>query len=198
MSHARASPLWRCPLPGTHPHKASASPIRREPPTARPQGACACSRCSFLMATACHLAAPLGLAPLPRGCASAGVVAVVRCARSSGSKIPRGVAVRATSGGEGATEEVPEIVKAAQDAWDKVEDKYAVATIGVAAIVALWTVVGAIKAIDKLPLLPGVLEIVGIGYTGWFTYRNLVFQPDREALIGKIKSTYKEITGSSN
>ncbi|NP_001150124.2 uncharacterized protein LOC100283753 [Zea mays] len=150
------------------------------------------------MATACHLAAPLGLAPLPRGCASAGVVAVVRCARSSGSKIPRGVAVRATSGGEGATEEVPEIVKAAQDAWDKVEDKYAVATIGVAAIVALWTVVGAIKAIDKLPLLPGVLEIVGIGYTGWFTYRNLVFQPDREALIGKIKSTYKEITGSSN
>lgn len=72
------------------------------------------------------------------------------------------------------------------------------ATIGVAAIVALWTVVGAIKAIDKLPLLPGVLEIVGIGYTGWFTYRNLVFQPDREALIGKIKSTYKEITGSSN
>ncbi|ONM56978.1 Protein CURVATURE THYLAKOID 1B chloroplastic [Zea mays] len=154
------------------------------------------------MATACHLAAPLGLAPLPRGCASAGVVAVVRC----GSKIPRGVAVRATSGGEGATEEVPEIVKAAQDAWDKVEDKYAVATIGVAAIVALWTVVGAIKdslflraqAIDKLPLLPGVLEIVGIGYTGWFTYRNLVFQPDREALIGKIKSTYKEITGSSN
>jgi hypothetical protein len=29
--------------------------------------------------------------------------------------------------------------------WDKVEDKYAVATIGVAAIVALWTVVGAIK-----------------------------------------------------
>ncbi|CAD6223835.1 unnamed protein product [Miscanthus lutarioriparius] len=147
------------------------------------------------MATACRLAAPLGLAPLPRGRASAGVVAVAQC----GSKIPRGgVAIRATSGGEGATEEVPEIVKAAQDAWDKVEDKYAVATIGVAAIVALWTVVGAIKAIDKLPLLPGVLEIVGIGYTGWFTYRNLIFQPDREALIGKIKSTYKEITGSSS
>lgn len=33
--------------------------------------------------------------------------------------------------------------------WDKVEDKYAVATIGVAAIVALWTVVGAIKVHDQ-------------------------------------------------
>jgi hypothetical protein len=34
--------------------------------------------------------------------------------------------------------------------WDKVEDKYAVATIGVAAIVALWTVVGAIKVHDHV------------------------------------------------
>lgn len=33
--------------------------------------------------------------------------------------------------------------------WDKVEDKYAVATIGVAAIVALWTTVGAIKVHDQ-------------------------------------------------
>ncbi|KAG2636835.1 hypothetical protein PVAP13_2NG474700 [Panicum virgatum] len=142
------------------------------------------------MATACRFAAQLGLATLPRGRAPAGVVvAVAQC----GSKVSRGVAVRATSGGEGVTEDVPEIVKAAQDAWDKVEDKYAVAAIGVAAIVALWTAAGALKAIDKLPLLPGVLEIVGIGYTGWFTYRNLVFQPD-----SKVKSTYKEITGSSS
>ncbi|KAF8759251.1 hypothetical protein HU200_010286 [Digitaria exilis] len=126
------------------------------------------------MATACRLAAPLGLAPLPRS--RAAVVAVSQC----GSKISRGgVAIRATSGGEQATEEVPEIVKAAQDAWDKVEDKYAVATIGVVAIVALWTAVGALKAIDKLPILPGVFELVGLGYTGWFTYRNLIFQPDR-------------------
>uniref|UniRef100_A0A0A9D1X1 Cyanobacterial aminoacyl-tRNA synthetase CAAD domain-containing protein n=1 Tax=Arundo donax TaxID=35708 RepID=A0A0A9D1X1_ARUDO len=180
------------------------------------------------MVTACRFAAPLGLAPLPRTRAGAVAVAVAQC----GSKTPKGVAVRATSGGEG-TAETPEIVKAAQDAWDKVEDKYAVATIGVAAIVALWTAVGAIKAIDKLPILPGVLELVGIGYTGvsleafrhvhvhlvpcyvlstslmnnyncyfvfmqWFTYRNLIFQPDREALISKIKSTYNEITGSSS
>ncbi|XP_062188149.1 protein CURVATURE THYLAKOID 1B, chloroplastic-like [Phragmites australis] len=143
------------------------------------------------MATACRFAVPLGLAQLPRS--RTGAVAVAQC----GSKIPRSVAVRATSGGEGSAE-TPEIIKAAQDAWDKVDDKYAVATIGVAAIVALWTAVGAIKAIDKLPLLPSVLEIVGIGYTGWFTYRNLIFQPDREALISKIKITYNEITGTSS
>ncbi|MFS7889537.1 putative cyanobacterial aminoacyl-tRNA synthetase, CAAD domain, protein CURVATURE THYLAKOID 1 [Helianthus anomalus] len=54
-----------------------------------------------------------------------------------------------------------------------------------------------ISAIDRLPLVPGVLELVGIGYTGWFAYKNLVFKPDREALFEKIKSTYKDITGSS-
>ncbi|KAL6611296.1 hypothetical protein ACP70R_039224 [Stipagrostis hirtigluma subsp. patula] len=148
------------------------------------------------MATACRFAAPLGLAPPPRSRAAA--KAVAQCGSKAAAAAARGVAARATSGGEGATTEVPEIVKAAQDAWDKVDDKYAVTALAVASIVALWTAVGAIKAIDKLPILPGVLELVGIGYTGWFTYRNLIFQPDREALISKIKSTYNEITGSSS
>ncbi|XP_015694626.2 protein CURVATURE THYLAKOID 1B, chloroplastic [Oryza brachyantha] len=149
------------------------------------------------MATAClRLAAvPLGLAPPPprRAPTATGVRYGLKTSRLS-------VAVRAAdggTGGEGSTE-VPEIVRAAQDAWAKVEDKYAVTAIGVAALVGLWTAIGAIKAIDRLPLLPGVLELVGIGYTGWFTYRNLIFQPDREALVSKIKSTYKEITGSSS
>ncbi|CAM0905760.1 unnamed protein product [Alopecurus aequalis] len=118
-------------------------------------------------------------------------------APGSSKVVQRNFVVKAASGGEGPAE-TPEIVKAAQDAWAKVEDKYAVATIGVAGLVALWTAVGALKAIDKLPILPGVLELVGIGYTGWFTYRNLIFQPDREALISNIKSTYNEITGSSS
>ncbi|WP_369075848.1 CAAD domain-containing protein, partial [Escherichia coli] len=42
-----------------------------------------------------------------------------------------------------------------------------------------------------------VLELVGIGYTGWFAYKNLVYKPDREALTLKIKATYKDIIGSS-
>ncbi|XP_010688395.2 protein CURVATURE THYLAKOID 1B, chloroplastic [Beta vulgaris subsp. vulgaris] len=90
-----------------------------------------------------------------------------------------------------------EIVKTIQEAWDKVEDKYAVSTLAAAGAVALWGSTGMISAIDRLPLIPGVLELVGIGYTGWFAYRNLVFKPEREALIKKIKDTYKDIIGSS-
>ena len=145
------------------------------------------------MAATCRFAAPLGLAPLPRSCAGAKSVAFSMGTTKVATRT-RSVAVRAGDG----PAETPEILKAAQDAWAKVEDKYAVATIGVAGLVALWTAVGALKSIDKLPILPGVLELVGIGYTGWFTYRNLIFQPDREALISNIKSTYNEITGSSS
>ncbi|KAK4268946.1 hypothetical protein QN277_022169 [Acacia crassicarpa] len=93
--------------------------------------------------------------------------------------------------------EPPEIVKKIQQAWDKVEDKYAVSTVAAAGAVALWGTAGMISAIDRLPLIPGVLEVVGIGYTGWFAYKNLIFKPDREAFVRKVKETYYEIIGSS-
>lgn len=114
-------------------------------------------------------------------------------------KIARNVIAMATgeAPAEVATVETPEIVKTIQEAWDKVEDKYAVSSLAVAGVVALWGSTGLISAIDRLPLIPGVLELVGIGYSGWFAYKNLVFQPDREVFIQKIKDTYKEIIGSS-
>lgn len=95
-----------------------------------------------------------------------------------------------------ATTEVPEILEKVQAAWDKVDDKYAVISLAVAGVIVLWGSTGLISAIDKLPLLPGVLELVGIGYTGWFVYQNLIFQPDRDAILKKIKDTYSDIIGS--
>ncbi|KAK6920424.1 Cyanobacterial aminoacyl-tRNA synthetase, CAAD domain [Dillenia turbinata] len=103
---------------------------------------------------------------------------------------------------EVAAPELPEIVKTIQEAWDKLEDKYAISSLAAAVALALWGSTGMITAIDRIPLIPGALELVGIGYTGvsrgaWFTYRNLVFKPDREALIKKIKDAFNEIIGSS-
>ncbi|XAR53908.1 hypothetical protein NMG60_11028846 [Bertholletia excelsa] len=114
-------------------------------------------------------------------------------------KIARNVIALATgeAPAEVAATEVPDVVKTIQETWDKVEDKYAVTSLGVAGVVVLWGSTGMISAIDKLPLVPGLLELVGIGYTGWFAYRNLVFKPDREALIQKIKGLYNDIVGSS-
>ncbi|KAF8106968.1 hypothetical protein N665_0129s0037 [Sinapis alba] len=93
--------------------------------------------------------------------------------------------------------ELPDIVKTVQEAWEKVEDKYAVSSLAVSGFVALWGTAGVISAIDRLPLVPGVLEVVGIGYTGWFAYKNLIFKPDRETLFQKVKDTYRDIIGSN-
>ncbi|XP_061359231.1 protein CURVATURE THYLAKOID 1B, chloroplastic-like [Gastrolobium bilobum] len=120
-------------------------------------------------------------------------------------KIARNVMAMATTGEappqiatpELSVSELPDFVKTIQEAWDKVEDKYAVSSLAVAGVVAMWGSAGMISAIDRLPLIPGVLEVVGIGYTGWFAYKNLVFKPDREAFVRKIKETYSEIIGSS-
>ncbi|KAF5733390.1 protein CURVATURE THYLAKOID 1B chloroplastic isoform X1 [Tripterygium wilfordii] len=93
--------------------------------------------------------------------------------------------------------ELPDVAKTIQEAWDKLDDKYAVTSLVVAGVVALWVFTGMISAIDRLPLVPGVLELVGIGYTGWFAYKNLIFKPEREELIEKIKDTYKNVIGTS-
>ncbi|XP_042480485.1 protein CURVATURE THYLAKOID 1B, chloroplastic-like [Macadamia integrifolia] len=114
-------------------------------------------------------------------------------------KIARNVVAMATgeTSAEVAAAELPEILNSIQEAWDKLEDKYAVTSLAFAGAVALWGSTGMISAIDRLPLVPSVMELVGIGYTGWFAYKNLIFKPDRESLIKKIKDTFKDIIGSS-
>ncbi|XP_073101706.1 protein CURVATURE THYLAKOID 1B, chloroplastic-like isoform X3 [Elaeis guineensis] len=93
--------------------------------------------------------------------------------------------------------EVPEIVKSIQAAWDRLEDKHAVTSLAFVGAIALWSTSGMISEIDRLPVVPGALELAGIGYTGWFAYRDLVFKPDREALIAKIKNICYDIIGRS-
>ncbi|XP_074588548.1 protein CURVATURE THYLAKOID 1B, chloroplastic-like [Curcuma longa] len=94
--------------------------------------------------------------------------------------------------------ELPEIVTTVKEEWQKLDDKYAVASLAFAGIIALWSSTGIISAIDKLPIIPGVLELIGIGYTGWFVYNNLIYKPDREALIERVKSTYGDVIGKSS
>lgn len=63
--------------------------------------------------------------------------------------------------------------------WDETDEKPAVVAVGVAAFVAIWALSGLVDRLDKLPLIGGFLELVGLLVTGWFTYRYLTFAPDR-------------------
>ncbi|XP_073101707.1 protein CURVATURE THYLAKOID 1B, chloroplastic-like isoform X4 [Elaeis guineensis] len=97
-----------------------------------------------------------------------------------------------------ATGDTPaEVVTEVPEIWDRLEDKHAVTSLAFVGAIALWSTSGMISEIDRLPVVPGALELAGIGYTGWFAYRDLVFKPDREALIAKIKNICYDIIGRS-
>ncbi|KAK8274452.1 hypothetical protein V6Z11_D10G074500 [Gossypium hirsutum] len=88
------------------------------------------------------------------------------------------------------------IVKSVRNVWDKSdEDRVGLIGLGFAAIVALWTSTNLISVIDKLPIIPNVLEIIGILFSLWFIYRYLLFKPDQEELFQIINKSLSQIFG---
>ncbi|XP_020595056.1 protein CURVATURE THYLAKOID 1A, chloroplastic, partial [Phalaenopsis equestris] len=80
--------------------------------------------------------------------------------------------------------------------WDSIENKSTVFVYGGGAIVALWLSSIIISAINSVPLLPKLMELIGLGYTGWFVYRYLLFKSSRKELAEDIESLKKKIAGT--
>ncbi|KAK2983871.1 hypothetical protein RJ640_003922 [Escallonia rubra] len=80
--------------------------------------------------------------------------------------------------------------------WDAVENKSTVLLYGGGAIVVIWVSTIVVGAINSVPLLPKIMELVGLGYTGWFVYRYLLFKSSRKELATDIESLKKKIAGT--
>lgn len=91
-----------------------------------------------------------------------------------------------------------DLLKKAQETWAKVDDKLAIGSLAGVALIVLWGSSGLLSSIDKLPLIPQFLELVGLLYTGWFIYRYLLFKPDREELLKVVDETKSKITGQED
>ncbi|CAN4100240.1 unnamed protein product [Withania somnifera] len=87
------------------------------------------------------------------------------------------------------------VVKSVKNIWDTPEDRIAVIGLGIAAIVGFWASSNLVAAIDRLPLIPGVFEFIGILFSLWFVYRYLLFKPDREELFKAINKSISDILG---
>jgi CAAD domains of cyanobacterial aminoacyl-tRNA synthetase len=74
-------------------------------------------------------------------------------------------------------ERTEKIVADLKDKWDKTEEKPAALGLTAAAFVGLWVLNGVVNALDNIPVVSGVLELVGVFVTSWFVYRYLVFGP---------------------
>lgn len=80
------------------------------------------------------------------------------------------------SSSEETSVDTSEFLTELQEKWDAIEDKTTVLLYGGGAIVAIWLSSILVGAINSVPLLPKILELVGLGYTGWFVYRYLLFK----------------------
>ncbi|KAJ4714527.1 Protein CURVATURE THYLAKOID 1D chloroplastic [Melia azedarach] len=78
------------------------------------------------------------------------------------------------------------------------EDTYSVVLYGSGALLALWLVSVVVGAVDSIPLFPKLMEIVGLGYTFWFTSRYLLFKKDRDELVAKIEELKQQVLGTDD
>uniref|UniRef100_K3XZX8 Cyanobacterial aminoacyl-tRNA synthetase CAAD domain-containing protein n=1 Tax=Setaria italica TaxID=4555 RepID=K3XZX8_SETIT len=92
---------------------------------------------------------------------------------------PRLSLLRVKAASEDTSASGDELIEDLKAKWDAVEDKPTVLLYGGGAVVALWLTSVVVGAINAVPLLPKILELVGLGYTGWFVYRYLLFKPER-------------------
>lgn len=103
--------------------------------------------------------------------------------------------IRASSSEESSVD-ANEVFTDLKEKWDAVENKSTVILYGGGAIVFVWLSSIVIGAINSVPLLPKIMELVGLGYTGWFVYRYLLFKSSRKELATDIDALKKKIAGT--
>ncbi|KAJ1290009.1 hypothetical protein BS78_02G209200 [Paspalum vaginatum] len=76
------------------------------------------------------------------------------------------------------------------------DKSYSALVFGTSAIVAIWISSIVVSALDSVPLVPQVMEVVGLCFTIWFTSRYLIFKENRDELVTRVTSIKKQILGS--
>ena len=86
-------------------------------------------------------------------------------------------------------------MKSVSDKWEETENKGQVITYVAGAAAVVWlrgTVVG---AINSIPILPKVMELVGLGYSSWFVYRYVLYKDSRKELLEQFDALKDKVSG---
>ncbi|XP_073145653.1 protein CURVATURE THYLAKOID 1A, chloroplastic-like [Henckelia pumila] len=100
------------------------------------------------------------------------------------------------SSSEESTVDAGELFTDLKEKWDALDNKSTVLLYGGGAIVGVWLASIVVSAVNSVPLLPKIMELVGLGYTGWFVYRYLLFKSSRKELVTDIEALKKKVTGT--
>lgn len=61
--------------------------------------------------------------------------------------------------------------------------------------VTVYVTLAVLQALNDIPLVSPVLELVGLGYSGWFVYRYLLRAGTRSELLGELNTLKNQVLG---
>jgi len=79
--------------------------------------------------------------------------------------------------------------------WDNLENKSTVLLYAGGGALALFVSTSVVSTVNSVPLLPKMMELVGLGYSTWFVYRYLLFKDRRKELVKDLRTLKNRISG---
>ena len=64
--------------------------------------------------------------------------------------------------------------------------------------ISVKVLLGVLGALNDVPLVAPVFELIGMGYTGWFVYRYLLKASNRQELLTEIDSLKEQVVGKDS
>ncbi|MCW6052512.1 CAAD domain-containing protein [Microcoleus sp. A2-C5] len=64
--------------------------------------------------------------------------------------------------------------------------------------VSIKVMLGVLAALNDVPLVAPVFELIGMGYTGWFVYRYLLKASTRQELLTEVDSLKEQVVGKDS
>ena len=87
------------------------------------------------------------------------------------------------------------------DYWTQISGEYnkpiTILLLIVVGLVSIKVTLAAIDAINDIPLLAPLFELIGIGYSAWFVWRYLWRDSTRRELMGEIRGLTEQVVGKN-
>ncbi|MEG3909298.1 CAAD domain-containing protein [Microcoleus sp. w1-18aA5] len=64
--------------------------------------------------------------------------------------------------------------------------------------ISIKVMLGVLGALNDVPLVAPIFELIGMGYTGWFVYRYLLKASNRQELLTEIDSLKEQVVGKDS
>ena len=79
--------------------------------------------------------------------------------------------------------------------YEASDNKPAIWAGGTGALIALYTLSTVLNGLDRIPLVGFTLEVVGLGYSAWFTARYLLTEDSRKELKTEADALLAKVLG---